>query len=461
MKKTKKMLAWMLLASMPMTGAAALAESVERASIPLEIRDFEHFPSYAFDSAAGKWSVRANPADALIDRFWDYGINYGTALCAFNLELEGNALTGVWTPVLRFYYMNGQKDINARAVSILVDGTRYDLAAASGETFNGRRSAELISAPLTKEALTAVQAMISGESVSVRLIGDAIYTAELDPETTVTRRRVEAASLNGLQPAMDLLTEAGLNEYALWDLSADAWKNEYGFAPAFAQSALNFTLGENSINDDFGMVVRNDQTKAARTAQELLIEYGFMSGSSTGTFGSLSSEAARRAQRYLGMIETGCMDAQLAAALAAGRASVASEAIEMDKLGDVAEISIDRYWFADGVSAANGPADVRTVYNSDNVLLAADGLIRNISPKELHLFMEMEASVVYGGAYTYEATVVCERSEGRELDSSMLPMAQSRLIVYAEVPAHLAQDADAQWHIELSAGGETLKYVLQ
>lgn len=456
----KKKTLLMLAAVLAVTGTGAHAAPVERASAPLEIRNFEHYPSHSYDSVTGKWSVRANQADALLDRFWTYAVNNGVELCPFILELEGNAQTGVWTPVLRFYHMYGD-DVNATGVSILVGDTRYDLAATTGEGTNGRYSCELISVPLTREAMAAVHAMIGADEVSVRLMGDTVHTVELDRDTTNSRKRVEAASLTGLDAALALLNEAGLDEYNLWDLSADAWESEYGFAPAFASSTVVKTIGGTTVKDDFGMVERNDQTNAAKTAQEILGEYGFLSGTANSVFNKAARDATRRAQKYLGMIVTGCFDAQLEQALQAGRTAVSEENAELQPLSDVAEIALNRYWFADGVSASNATGNAQTVLNSDNVYLVADGWIRSISAQELRLFTKLEARLVYADSYTYEATVACERNDGRELDMTMLPMAQSRLIVYAEIPAHLAQEEGAAWRIELSANGETLSYELK
>lgn len=460
MKKTRKMLTWMLLAAMPLTGAAAQAEALDCAAQPVEIENFERYSSYQYDEASGKWSVRANEADGLMDRLWTYGESNATPLCAFDIEVEGNALTGVWTPVLRFYYVDG-RDIGARAVSVLVDGVRYDFAASSVETKYDGQNAEVVSAPLTKDALTAVKAMITGEKVAVRLIGDRIYTAELDRETTNTRRRIEAAALDGLEAGLALLEELGIAEYGLWDLGAAMWEQEYGFSPAFQRCEVEQTLREVSVTDDFGMVIRNDQNKAAKAAQEILIESGFMSGSATSTFGENSTRATIRAQRYLGLIETGCMDAQLERALQTAAPEKSAAEVEWTDLGGVAEVSLNRYWFADGVSAVNAPQSAQTVFNSDNVMLAADGLIRNISADELRLYTQLSARVIYGEMCAYEATVVCECSGGTALDVSLLPMGQARLIVYAEIPAQLAQDDQAAWCIELSANGSQIDYVLQ
>lgn len=460
MKKIQKTVLGLLLAASVTAGAAAQGEAIECAAKPLEIRSFEHYPSYAYDSEAGKWSVRTNQADALLDRFWTYGASSGARLCVFNLELEGNARTGIWTPVLRFYFMNGN-EIDASAVSVLVGETRYDFAAMSSQATDGRRKAECISVPLDWEALSAVQAMIDSEEVSVRLLGERIYTVELDRSSTATREKIEASSLAGLGQAMQLLEEAGLDAYELWDLSADSWKSEYGFAPAFACSQVVKTIGTTTVRDDFGMVMRNDQTSAAKAAQQVLVEYGFMNGTLYSSFNSDAVSAVLRAQHYLGMIETGCMDAQLEKALAAGLTTEQKAAAELAPLGGVAQVALNRYWFADGVSAAGAPESVRSVLNGDNVFLAADGVIRNVSVRDLSLFTEMEAQVVYGDSYAFEASIACECNEGTELDMSMLPMAQARLVVYAEVPAYLAADESASWKIVLTAGGSSLEYELQ
>lgn len=461
MMKAKKMLAWMMLAGMTVTGGAARAEGIPCAAAPLEIRSFEYYPSHMHDPETGKWSVRANEADALVERFWSYGAETGSRLCVFNLELEGNALTGIRTPVLRFYLMNAGDDVEARAVSVLVGETRYDFAADSSEATNGRYKGEMISVPLTRDAMEAVHAMLNSEEVSVRLMGEAVYTFELDTASTAVRSKLQAESLSGLEAGVMLLDEAGMNEYELWDLSAEAWKCEYGYEPAYAKNTVAEQLGEAKVTDDFGMVMRYDQTKAAREAQEILIDGGFLSGAASSTFTKNAASAARRAQHYLGLIETGAVDAQLAEAIEKGPSAETVEDVQMENLGELAGISLERYWFADAVSASSSTESPRAVMNGDNVFLVLDGRIRNISPAELRMFIQMEAKVVYNDAYAYEATIVCERNDGGELDMTMLPMAESRLLVYAEIPASVAKDADASWRVELSAGSDRLEYELQ
>jgi len=153
MKKILRMVLCLLMCAAMMS--AACAEGVELAAKLMEMEQFAHYPSFVQDEETGKWSVQTYQADALADRFWNYGIKNSSRIVVFHLAAEGDAHTGVWTPVLRFYHMDGET-IGARAVSMLVDGVRYDLAASSAEVKNGRYSAECITVPLTAEAMPLV-----------------------------------------------------------------------------------------------------------------------------------------------------------------------------------------------------------------------------------------------------------------------------------------------------------------
>lgn len=457
MMNAKKLLAWLALSGMIVTGASA--QTLSCAADPIELSSLERYPSCTVSAETGRWSVRANPADALLDRFWTYAEVNSASLCAFTLEIEGDADTGVWSPVLKIYY-SGSRALNATAVSVAADGVRYDFAASSSEISHAKDSAELISAPLTKEALNAIRAMISAEEVAVRIIGERTYTAELDREATGTRTRIEAASLNALEAGLALLEEAGLSGYDLWDLSAADWKSVHGFVPAYETAEVVAQVGGEEVTDVFGMVESGDQTRAAKAAQQILIDAGFMSGSTSGTYGENSVAAARRAQRWLGRIETGCMDAHLENALLHGTDNELPDESDWQDLGSV-QLQLNRWWFADGVSAANAPDSLQSASNADNTLVIADGMIRNLAAEDLKLFAHTSAKVIYNGTAAYEASLLCECDGGTRLDMTMLPMAQTRFVVFAEVPGWLAQDAQAKWSLEITAGGETMEYELQ
>ena len=75
--------------------------------------------------------------------------------------------------------------------------------------------------------------------------------------------------------------------------------------------------------------------------------------------------------------------------------------------------------------------------------------------------MQMEANMVYNGKYAYEAELAVETSGGTELDTHLLPMAQARLLAYAEIPAALAADEDALWSVVFELDGESLTIDLE
>lgn len=457
MKLMKMILCWLLVTILFLS--CAMAQTVECAARPLDVAQFAHYPSFVQEE--GRWSVHSVQADALLDRFWTASGKMQVAMSAFHLALEGNARTGVWTPVLRFYYHDGNRAINAHAVSLLADGVRYDMAAYAQPVTRNRQTLEMITVPLTQEAVQALSALTAAQSLSVRLFGDFTYSTELNAASRTEKGMVEAASLEGLAAGFALLEEAGASAYGLWDLSAKAWKSEYGFRPAFMRSEVVSALGETKLYDAFGMVELGDGGAAARDAQNILIAGGFLSGKAGANFTQNASDAAKRAQRYLGLIETGCMDAQLAQALAEGRKTEADVQPELLPLGETAGVALERYWFARSVSAASNAQSQYTVHNTDNVFLAADGCIRNLSSRQLQLFMQVQAQVIYNGTHAFEAELVAEVSEGTALDTLLLPLAQARVIVYAEIPAYLAADPSAQWTVALTADGQTLEFDLQ
>jgi len=459
MKKAKTLLLCMLLAAAPAAGAAAENTVVPRAAAHVETAQFAYYPAYQADEAAGKWSVHSNEADALLDRFWDFGRRYNVEVSVFHTAIEGNLQTGVWMPVLKFYHMDGKKAINATSVSILVDGVRYDLAASSARVTNGRYAAEEITVPLTKEAVEAVKALAEGEEKSFRLCGDAYFTTSLDADSKSQRRVIASASLDGLEAGLQLLEDAGLSSYQLWDLSAEMWESEYGLTPSFVKTTVEKSFGGFDVDDDFGMILPETRGKAAVAAQEMLVATGFLNGKPGNVFDEKAAGAVRRAQQYLGLPVNGCMDLQLAEAIKAGRRAETKAEPVMEALGEEACVSLERYWFAGGVSASAGAESLRTVTNADNVFLAADGWLQNLSGQQMHLFMDMEARVICNGRYSYEASVVCECSDGRALDTVLLPLGTARVIVYAEVPVQL-KDAE-QLVIELTAGGETISFDLK
>ena len=456
MKNVVKAFLCMLLCLMNLT----CAYGAECAGKLLDHKNLEHYPSYVCDQETGKWSVQPYQADALMDRFWDYGMRSSQRMVVFHLAAEGNARTGVWTPVMHFYHIDGGM-IRARAVSILVDGQRFDLAASSKSVVHKQHTAECITVPLNEQGVQVAAAMAQAENVVIRLLGEEDYTLTVDRKNKSERYAVESAALGVMASGMELLNELGVNSYDLWDLSAQAWEKEYGYLPAVTEGSVTDVLCEKRLTDKLGMVLPDAAGEAAVAAQEKLIEYGFLNGTAYWKMTDEAEEAVLRAQQYLGRVPTGCADAALLDALAEGRKAETKKSPAMQSVGEDAELCVERYWFASGVSASASAESLRTTANADNVFLIADGFLRNLSVQELHLFMQMEANMVYNGKYAYEAELAVETSGGTELDTRLLPMAQARMLAYAEIPAALAADEAAQWSVVFELDGESLTIELK
>lgn len=456
MKKTVKALLCMLLCLLTTTcayGADCAADWMDHESLL-------HYPAYVCDEETGKWSVHAYQADALMGRFWEYGMRSSQRTVVFHLAAEGDVRTGVWTPVLRFYHIDGGM-IHARAVSVLVDGQRFDLAASSERVVHKQHTAECITVPLNEQGVQVAAAMAKAESLVIRLLGEEEYTLTVDRNGRSERYAVESAALNVMASGIELWKELGVDTYNLWDLSAKNWECEHGYQPAVTQGSVGEWLCEKRLTDKMSMVLPDATGEAAVAAQEKLIEYGFLNGAAYWKMTSEAEDAVLRAQQYLGRVPTGCVDAALLDALAEGRAAESKAAPAMLPLGEEAELCVERYWFAGGVSASANTESLRTTVNADNAFLIADGILRNLSVQELHLFMQMNADIVYNGKYAYEAELAVETSGGTELDTRLLPMAQARMLAYAEIPAALAADENAQWSVVFELNGESLTIDLE
>lgn len=431
------------------------AQGLEYGGKPLDFQSLERFPSFFCDEQTGSWTVNAYQADALLDRFWDYGMRNSSRTVVFHLAAQGDSRTGVWTPVLRFYHIDGNP-INARAVSVLTNGRRYDLAAFSQSVEKNRQTAECITVPLNREGLQVVAAMRQSEKVTLRLIGERQYTLTVDRTATTERMALEGQSLIGLDAGLALLDELGVDRYVLWDLSEKAWLRQYGWRPQVTQGSLGENLCGQPLSDSMGMLLPDDGGEAAVAVQETLIAHGFLYGTPSWKLNAIAVEAVLRAQKHLGRVPTGCVDEALMQALAQEAPAQPAQEAALSALGANVQLGLERCWFAGGVAPSAGGEELRTVLNTDHVFLAADGVIRNCGQQELQLFLQMKARVLYNGLYAYEAELAVEGCDGTQLDTRLLPLEQARLLVYAELPAQLALDEQAQWSVAFELDGESL-----
>ena len=67
--------------------------------------------------------------------------------------------------------------------------------------------------------------------------------------------------------------------------------------------------------------------------------------------------------------------------------------------------------------------------------------------EDLDFYWQLSAKVACGG-YEYPCVLVCERNEGASLATSLPPMGEARLLIYAEVPETMAR---SEWTLTVSA----------
>lgn len=453
----KKLLSCLLVICCLLTAAVAETDKIPFVGGLTSVDQLQQMCHVEINRETGDWTATTYQADAMLDWFWeDGGTKDGPVI--FSVALEGNINTGLMQPVLRVYRMLEKKAQNVHTVSFLIGDMRYDFAVESTTEQSGKKTAEVMTASMTKDSLAFVDAVANAESVRVRLIGDKTTTVAIRNGTGTYRLRMGYASMTGMAQAKAMLQKAGMDAYDLWDLHADMLEGR----KVFQCAAVTNAIGERTTTDAFGMLTPGATGKLAAEAQRLLIEAGFMAGSAESTMNDRATEAVLRAQRHYGLLETGCMDGALAALLVNGKAeSAAADATTMEEIGGVVEATLNRAWTADEIRASRAEQSERSAMNKDCTLVIADGMVKNISDSQIRFVVEVRASLVYNAQVRYEASIVVETNGGTQLDTTMIAQDTARMIVYAEVPQTLADAPDAAWTFEMTAGGETVSFALE
>ena len=445
----------MLCALMLLFGAAC-AESIELAASPVSLKPLERFASWTEED--NLWRVYSNETAAALNQLSaELG---GASVGYFYLELSGDRAEGIIQPQLVFCYA-GPRTLNADTASLVIDKARYDFKTTHETTTLGRLTVEIMRAPLDAAGIKAMRLLYVAREVHVRLLGDYSYafTPELRDTYATTRQQIEASSLKGVSAMLAELDGLDIAHYSLWDLNAARWERLYGFRPQMERCALSGgAAGESiSLNNDFEMLAREDNSQAVRQLQELLIRSGYIQGRADGSFGDGTDRAVRAARRYWGMMECGIADRAFIDALTSGT-TTQTEAPQTDALtplGGVCEARVDRCWFAGAFASEKG--DVRVASNADNTLFIAEGRVLNVSTEELTFYRLLTATLSLSEV-SYPCTLVCETDGGARFDTSLLPLGEARLMIYAEIPDRVAGLDD--WTLTLSAGDETLTYTL-
>ena len=438
-------LALVMLLAMPAAWAEQLP-TVGRAARWYDPQAMESLPGYQMDEESGQWRAVALKAEAQLDALGRSGL--GRA-CLMQLVYTGNARTGLIQPLLQFDVLGDA--LTCDAVSLLVDGVRYDLPVASERVSVGERKVDRLTAPLTQAGMELVQKLRTAQEVSLRFHGKRTYTTTIDLAYSGkdAKKKLEAS-------ARDLLEVPGapdLRDYRLWDLSGGAWKTAHDFAPRMDQAPYEGKLSE--------MVSPGSSGSRVREMEKALIAAGLMSGSADGEFTTRTRDAIKRAQKLYGLVESGSGDRALQERLAAGLVPGAAPAPALSpqyELGG-ARLSLNRWWTAQAVSpSAPEDDDVDGYYsagNGDNRLLVVEGVIENTGATALRPDWQMTGEVTVGGV-SFPLTFLAERDGGTGFGGEVLPLGQTRLLAVAQIPPA----ADGPGELRVSLGGTALVFEL-
>lgn len=445
----KKLISLLLALMMLTTGAFAM----ERADVSPNWAAIEKYASFTEEGTV--WTVRSNQTEAALARISTDSAPYN-GYVLFGMELTGDKETGLIVPVLTFYYA-GTVELNGQNASISANGVRYDLLLAKEEIQLGKNKAEKLSAPLDEDGLQMIHEMLGAEEISILLQGDVTYEMEPLQEESYdsTREELAGRSLEGLS---DMLYEfEKLGAYGLWDLNEVWWERTRGVEPEMTKTVLpaeeEIEIGEIELKEPMYMFSRGDSGEQVKKVQELLIDNGYMIGKADGSYGNGSIRAVRAAQRFLGLMETGCADEKLISILTSenpvldGTAmddmAVAAELLTAEGL---CEMTVERNWSADAVESEGG--DRRVVSDKDDTLIIWEGTVKNLSTEELDFYWQLAATAKLG-EYEYPCVLVCERNEGSKLASALPPLGEARMLIYAEIPETIADETG--WTLEIEA----------
>lgn len=456
--------------------SAAAAQAAPAAIVPSEalLRSLDG----VYQADSGQWQILAPETRAALDRLASGGIRTpGKTQLFFYVELNVDAASSRVTPVLTLLVF-GQHIPDLTAVSFGLNGTRYDIPVSIGTLELGGLQAQTLRAALDQDGLAMLRSLESAPEIAVRLYGRSTASFTVSWESEVRRSSLSQpdwsdmlrASLDGIAPILSRMNALGMDAYDLWDQNATAWEALSGFEPQ-----VDIVAAQDA--DVMSMWLPEDRNDEIVDLQELLAARNLYYGPITGSYNALTRQAVLRLQALEGMAATGAADQRVLRALTSLARSPLAQPASADlppskgedaafgtpyALGSLAVLTVERYWYARSVYPAhqNDPLLGVTVQNTDNALLAVEGVLQNLDTAALDLYWQMPATLLYDDLYAFPCTVQRERDQGTRFDSQLLPLEEARVVLCAELPESVIQ-SDKSLVLEISMKDETLQFTLR
>ena len=474
---------------------------------------FERFQSYeCFDN--GVWSAHDLQTARLISTLSDYGkiqSFISTGACIIYPQARGDTDLGLYEVILNVCLF-GNAPIKVDGLSIRVPGMRYDFVVSSQKEKVGAFTMEMFTLPLDRSGINMVHAMINtGFDVAVYgEMGSYRTSVNVYTDNPTPKQEFEVQSISALRSMMDILDEAGIMFYDLWDLNAARWANDRPNTACVQLDDKDLPEILPQVDQEFGFLIIDDK-KSVELMQQMLLENAFYSGKADGKYGNETRAAIREAQRYYGLLQTGQADRILITTLD-GRVETLNDDSMLTKetidasayidaqlgvsyrINEVVQVRLDRYWFArrllpQNAMAAQNTGTSKTVShhaqsqstassiitpnraaadvvpkNSSNVLFILDGEITCLGKESIFLPLDINAELTVDSEYKYPCTVRCEQNRSTSFGMQLLPLETTRLVLYAEIPIEACYDRSFTLHINikrLEKTGAELAFKLQ
>lgn len=75
--------------------------------------------------------------------------------------------------------------------------------------------------------------------------------------------------------------------------------------------------------------------------------------------------------------------------------------------------------------------------------------------------MSCEAMLTVDGSYTYPCAVRCEKADGQDFGTELLPLEAARLLVWTEIPPEAVSATNAQLTLKITGDSGTLDLQIQ
>ena len=415
---------------------------------------FERYASFTMDED-GMWTSRNTDAARILTEAEAGSVknsmNNGVVLLIPSVRGDSERS---YAEVVLHVYIFRYSPVNVQGISIVAGGSRYDIVADAETEKIGYYSCERIDIPLDKTGLEMLKS-ISEEGCSLYIYGTGKhFMADITADEELT----------AVRSILAVLPEVYIEGYNLWNENAARWPDDrkpvQTVSPDSAGEYDELLIAPFDIMD---ISVRDN----VKLLQGILAENGFYTGQQDGKYGDGTRSAVIAAQCYYGLLQTGLPDRTLLRCLAGDEPeSVESEASSSDITDcGILQISMDSYWVAERLTPTEGiqTGNDVTPMNSGNMLLIVEGTIVNTDTEELQLPIALSAELVIEGKYIYPCTIRCENGGMSYYGTSLIPLEEARLVIYAEIPPAAVDISDKEIIITIHDGSDmnTLVYLLK